>query len=65
VRKREFEILGDQLFDVRSLDLLDAVEFDYLQDLFLEGKLLVFLLPLNFFSSRSLVSEYCMGEERT
>ena len=32
MREREFEALGDELFDVRSLDLLGTFEFDNFQN---------------------------------
>ena len=33
VRKREFQVLGKQLFDVRALDIIGLLEFDNLEDL--------------------------------
>jgi hypothetical protein len=34
VRKREFEVLGEELLDVWALDVLVLLEFDNLEDLF-------------------------------
>jgi hypothetical protein len=34
VRKREFEALGEELLDVRALDVVRLLEFDDLEDLF-------------------------------
>lgn len=34
VREREFEVLGDQLLDVWSLDVVGVGDFDNLEDLF-------------------------------
>jgi hypothetical protein len=34
VRKREFELLGEELLDVWALNVIILVEFDNLQDLF-------------------------------
>ena len=33
VRKREFEVLGEQLFDVRALDIIGLLELDNFKDL--------------------------------
>ena len=33
VRKREFEVLGEQLFDVRALDIIGLLELDNFEDL--------------------------------
>ena len=40
MRKREFEVLGDELLDVWSSDLFGGFDFDNLEDLFtrLAGK---------------------------
>lgn len=34
MRKREFEVLGEELFDVWALDVLVLLELDDLQNLF-------------------------------
>jgi hypothetical protein len=34
VRKREFELLGEELLDVWALNVISLLEFDNLQDLF-------------------------------
>ena len=34
VRKREFEVLGEELLDVGALDIFSLLEFDDLEDLF-------------------------------
>jgi hypothetical protein len=34
VGKREFEILGEELLDVRALDVFSLLEFDDLEDLY-------------------------------
>lgn len=37
VRKREFEILGEQLFDVGALDIIGLLELDNLEDLWCQS----------------------------
>jgi hypothetical protein len=34
VRKREFEVLGEELLDVWALDVVGLLEFNNLEDLF-------------------------------
>jgi hypothetical protein len=34
VRKREFEVLGEELLDIGSLDVVGLLEFNNLEDLF-------------------------------
>jgi hypothetical protein len=37
VRKREFEVLGEELLDVGALDVVGLLEFNNLEDLFTVG----------------------------
>jgi hypothetical protein len=38
VRKRKFEVFGEELLDVRALDVFSLLEFDDLEDLFAPRK---------------------------
>jgi hypothetical protein len=40
VRKREFEILGEELLDIGAFDVFGLLEFDDLKNLFLISRIL-------------------------